>query len=138
MTAFTIAPFSATVAHTVVEVDSTRGVLPLPIDLLRDSTGHISGQGACALAQGTFNPSTGACTDSHGNPNAAAAAFQTLDGFATTGAMLSPLSDLVQASTITSTRFVPSWPIIFRENTLSSMFQWHPSVRHFNCAPGNC
>jgi hypothetical protein len=82
-------------------VDSTRGVLPLPIDLLRDSTGHISAQGACALAQGTYNPATGACTDSHGNPNSAAAGFQTLDGFATTGAVLAPVSDLVAAKTIT-------------------------------------
>jgi len=102
MTTFAIAPFSPTVANTVVEVDSTRGVLPLPIDLLRDSTGHISAQGACALAQGTYNAVTGACTDSHGNPNSAAPGFQALDGFATTGAILAPTTDLVAAATITS------------------------------------
>jgi dienelactone hydrolase len=102
MTTFPIAPFSATVANTVVEVDSTRGVVPLPIDLLRDSTGHISAQGACALAQGTYNAATGACTDSRGNPNSAAPGFQALDGFATTGAILAPTTDLVAAATITS------------------------------------
>jgi len=91
MTTFAIAPLK-----TQVQLDANRGLVPLPIDLLRDATGHISAQGACALAQGTFNPATGACT------SAAAAAFQTLDGFATTGAILAPLSDLVSASTITS------------------------------------
>src|SRR5204863_7653625 len=42
------------------------------------------------------------------------------------------------ASTTISTRFVHSWPIIFRERILSSMFQWHPLVRRFNFVLGNC
>src|SRR5262249_42518381 len=74
MPTFAIAPLK-----TQVQLDPGRGLVPLPIDLLRDATGHISAQGACALAQGTFNPATGACTDSRGNPNAIAPAFQTLD-----------------------------------------------------------
>ena len=46
-----------------------------------------------------------------------------------------PMSCL--ASTNISTRFVRSWPTIFRERILSLVLQWHPSVRHFNCALGN-
>src|SRR5207302_9607532 len=57
LTAFTVAP----VTSNVVEVDPGRAVVPLPIDLLRDETGHISSQGACGLAQGTYNAATGAC-----------------------------------------------------------------------------
>ena len=98
LTAFTVAPVNSN----VVEVDPGRAVVPLPIDLLRDETGHISSQGACGLAQGTYSAVTGACTDSHGNPNAASAGFKTLDGFSTTGAILIPVSDLILANTVTS------------------------------------
>jgi len=106
MVTFAIAPLK-----TQVQVDPNRGLVPLPFDLLRDATGHISAQGACALSQGTFNATTGACTDSKGNPSATAPAFQTLDGFSTTGMILAGVSDspagappsaLVDTSTVTS------------------------------------
>jgi len=105
MTTFTIAP----VTGTVVEVDSSRGIVPLPIDLLRDprptsascaACGRLTPLAACTLAQGTLD-AQGVCHDSKGNVSSAAAGFATLDGFSTTGMMLLPTSDLVQASTVT-------------------------------------
>src|SRR5205814_396009 len=76
LTAFTVAPVTAT----VVEVDPGRGIVPLPIDLLRDpSTGKLTPLAACTLAGGTLS-AQGACS------SAAAAGFAALDGFSTTGA----------------------------------------------------
>ena len=104
LTTFAIAPL-----RTQVQLDAGRGLVPLPIDLLRDprpasatcpACGHLTPLAACTLAQGNFNAATGACTDSKGNPNPAAAGFATLDGFSTTGLILAPTSDLVQAATI--------------------------------------
>ena len=106
MTTFTIAP----VTGTVVEVDSSRGIVPLPIDLLRDprptsascaACGRLTPLAACTLAQGTLD-AQGVCHDSKGNVSAAAAGFATLDGFSTTGMMLMPTSDLVQAGSVTA------------------------------------
>jgi hypothetical protein len=103
MTTFAVAP-----ARAQVQLDPNRGLVPLPIDLLRDpratndpSCAAVPGCGlltpiaACTLAQGTFNPATGACS------SPAAAGFATLDGFSTTGFILAPTSDLLLASTIT-------------------------------------
>jgi len=107
MTTFTIAP----VAGTVVEVDSSRGIVPLPIDLLRDprpvsatcpACGRLTPLAACTLAKGTLD-AQGVCHDSTGKVSAAAAGFATLDGFSTTGMMLMPTSDLVQRASVTST-----------------------------------
>lgn len=104
MTTFAVAPLA-----TQVQLDPNRRLVPLPIDLLRDprprsptcaACGHLTPLAACTLAQGTFDKASGACTDAHGNPDAAAAGFATLDGFSTTGMMLAPTSDLVQASTV--------------------------------------
>ena len=98
---FTIAP-----AVTQVQLDPNRGLVPLPIDLLRDPRpgGKLTALAACTLAGGhlvvTPPATTPACVDSQGNPNGAAAGFATLDGFSTTGAMLAPTSDLVQVSTV--------------------------------------
>jgi hypothetical protein len=80
---------------TNVTVDPARGLAPLPIDLLRDATTHkLTPVAACTLA--------GSSLDKNGNcPNPAAAGFLTLDGFSTTGAILAPTSDLIQASTVT-------------------------------------
>ncbi|HEY6910243.1 MAG TPA: hypothetical protein VI356_12785 [Myxococcales bacterium] len=107
MTTFRVAP----VAGAQVQLDAGRGLLPLPIDLLRDprpasascaACGHITAQAACALASGNFNAATGACTDAKGNPNAAAVGIQTLDGFSTTGPIIAQVSDLIIASTVTA------------------------------------
>jgi hypothetical protein len=106
MTTFAIAP-----ASTAVELDPGRGLVPLPIDLLRDprpasascaACGKLTPLAACTLAQGTLD-AQGVCRDSKGNVNAAAGGFAALDGFSTTGMILAPLSDLVQASTVNST-----------------------------------
>jgi hypothetical protein len=105
MTTFRIAP----IAGAQVQLDPGRGLVPLPIDLLRDprpaaancaTCGHITAQAACALASGNFNAATGACTDAKGNPNAAAVGIQTLDGFSTTGPIIAQVSDLIVASTV--------------------------------------
>jgi len=82
---------------TNVEVDPARGLVPLPIDLLRDpATGKLTTLAACTLA--------GSSLDAMGNcPSAAAAGFEALDGFSTTGAILAPTSELVEAKTITAT-----------------------------------
>src|SRR5689334_13102040 len=104
MTTFAIAP----IAGTQVQLDPGRGLVPLPIDLLRDpraqsascaACGKLTPLAACTLAQGTLD-AQGVCRDSKGNVNAAAGGFAALDGFSTTGMMLAPLSDLVQASTV--------------------------------------
>ncbi|HEX8106781.1 MAG TPA: hypothetical protein VF516_03590 [Kofleriaceae bacterium] len=80
---------------TNVEVDPARGLAPLPFDLLRDAgTGKLTPLAACTLA-GSSLRKDGTC------PSPAAAGFQTLDGFSTTGAILAPTSDLIQASTVT-------------------------------------
>ena len=108
MTTFTIAP----IAGTQVQLDAGRGLVPLPIDLLRDprpasatcaACGHLTPLAACTFAQGTLD-AQGVCRDAKGNVNAAAAGFSALDGFSTTGFILSPTSDLVATSTITPTK----------------------------------
>ncbi|HEV7556724.1 MAG TPA: hypothetical protein VGO00_14765 [Kofleriaceae bacterium] len=89
-TTFRIAP-----VVTNVTIDPARGLVPLPIDLLRDAkTGHLTPLAACTLA-GSSLQADGSC------PSAAAGGFEALDGFATTGAILGPTSELVDASTIT-------------------------------------
>jgi hypothetical protein len=107
MTTFAIAP----VAGTQVQLDAGRGLVPLPIDLLRDprpasascaACGKLTPLAACTLAQGTLD-AQGVCRDSKGNVNAAAAGFAALDGFSTTGFILAQTSDLVQASTVNAT-----------------------------------
>jgi hypothetical protein len=82
---------------TNVTIDPARGLVPLPIDLLRDATtGHLTALAACTLA--------GSKLDSMGNcPSAAAGGFEALDGFSTTGAILGPTSELIEAKTITAT-----------------------------------
>ncbi len=94
---FAIAPLV-----TQVELDPNRGLVPLPIDLLRDPVagGTLTPQGSCALASGTFE-ADGGCVTSSGAIDAAAAGFATLDGFSTTGAILAPTSALLDATTIT-------------------------------------
>jgi hypothetical protein len=103
MTTFAIAPLK-----TQVQLDANRGLVPLPIDLLRDprpasticlSCGKLTPLAACTFAQGTLD-AQGVCRDSKGNVNAAAAGFAALDGFSTTGMILSQMSDLVQKSTV--------------------------------------
>ena len=99
MTTFAIAPLS-----TSVELDPGRGLVPLPIDLLRDprpasatcaACGKLTPLAACTLAQGTLD-AQGVCRDSSGN-GTPRPGFAALDGFSTTGTILAPLSDLVQA-----------------------------------------
>jgi hypothetical protein len=76
-----------------VTVDAGRGIVPLPIDLLRDPrTGKLSALAACTLA-GSRLSDDGTC------PSPAAGGFQALDGFSTTGAILAPTSDLIIAAT---------------------------------------
>jgi hypothetical protein len=89
-TTFTIAPLV-----TQVELDPGRGLVPLPIDLLRDQKpgGTLTPLAACTLANGTLD-AMGHCS------SPAAAGFATLDGFSTTAAILAPMSDLVQAATV--------------------------------------
>ena len=78
-------------ATTNVTVDAGRGIVPLPIDLLRDPvSGKLSALAACTLA-GSRLAADGTC------PNPAAGGFQALDGFSTTGAILAPTSDLIIA-----------------------------------------
>jgi len=97
-TVFTVAP-----AVTQVQLDPNRGLVPLPIDLLRDPRpgGKLTPLAACTLA-GAKLDAQGVCRDSRGNPSGAAAGFATLDGFSTTGAILASTSELLQASSITS------------------------------------
>jgi hypothetical protein len=99
MATFAIAP-----AATQVQLDPARGLVPLPIDLLRDprppsascpACGKLTARAACTLAGGKQDAS-GNCS------SAAAAGFATLDGFSTTGAILAPASGNVRAQTVTS------------------------------------
>ncbi|HSS48240.1 MAG TPA: hypothetical protein VLX28_04780, partial [Thermoanaerobaculia bacterium] len=79
---------------TNVTIDPARGLVPLPIDLLRDpNTGTLSALAACTLAGSSLN-ADGTC------PSPAAAGFRSLDGFSTTGAILAPTSELIQAGTV--------------------------------------
>jgi hypothetical protein len=90
LTTFRIGP-----TVTNVTIDPARGLVPLPIDLLRDATtNRLTALAACTLA-GSSLSADGTC------PNPAAAGFQALDGFSTTGAILAPTSELVQAATVT-------------------------------------
>jgi hypothetical protein len=99
LTTFKVAP-----AVTQVELDPARGLVPLPIDLMRDprpvsagcpSCGRITPFAACGLAGGTVSPTTGTCS------SPAAAGFETLDGFGTSAPLLITTSDLIQAATVT-------------------------------------
>jgi hypothetical protein len=94
---FAIAP-----RKTQVELDPGRGLLPLPIDLLRDQKpgGTLTPLAACTLANGKLD-AQGACLDADGHPSAAAQGFASLDGFSTTAAILAPTSELVSVETIT-------------------------------------
>jgi len=81
---------------TNVSIDPDRSLVPLPIDLLRDpTTGHLTDQAACAFLSTPVDAS-GKCT------SAAAGGFLALDGFSTTGAILAPTSELIEAKTIDS------------------------------------
>lgn len=92
LTTFKIAP-----TVTNVEIDPARGLVPLPIDLLRDpSKGTLTPLAACTLA-GSSLAADGSC------PSPLAAGFRALDGFSTTGAILAPTSELIQAATVTGT-----------------------------------
>ena len=95
--------FTVALTVTQVQLDPSRGLVPLPIDLLRDQRpgGKLTPLAACTLA-GAKLDAQGVCRDSSGNPSGAAAGFATLDGFSTTGAILAPTSELVQASTVTA------------------------------------
>ena len=104
MTTFAIAP-----AATQVDLDPNRGLVPLPIDLLRDprpasascpACGKLTPLAACTLAQGALD-AAGVCRDSRGNVNAAAGGFAALDGFGTTSAILAPTNNKLLARTIT-------------------------------------
>jgi hypothetical protein len=96
LTTFAIAPLV-----TQVELDPGRGLVPLPIDLLRDprplgsctACGLLTPLAACTLAGGTLD-ATGACS------SLGAIGFAPLDGFSTTGPMLAATSDLVEAATV--------------------------------------
>lgn len=99
LTTFTIAPKATT-----IELDPGRGLVPLPIDLLRDprpasstcaACGHLTPIAACTLAQGTLD-ANGVCS------SAAAGGFAALDGFSTTAAMIASTSELIQAATVSS------------------------------------
>jgi hypothetical protein len=87
---------------TQVELDPNRGLVPLPIDLLRNPgpTGKLTAQGSCGLASGKLDAS-GTCRLSSGAVDGLAAGFAALDGFSTTGAILASTSGLLTASTIT-------------------------------------
>jgi hypothetical protein len=92
LTTFKIAP-----TVTNVTIDPARSEVPLPIDLLRDPTsGKLSTLAACTLANAKL-AADGSC------PSPAAAGFKALDGFSTTGTILAPTSDIIKASTVTST-----------------------------------
>ena len=81
---------------TNVSIDPARSLVPLPIDLLRDpTTGHLTDQAACAFLSTPLDAS-GKCS------SAAAGGFLALDGFSTTGAILAPTSELIEAKTVDS------------------------------------
>jgi hypothetical protein len=89
-TTFKIGP-----AFTNVTIDSARGIVPLPFDLLRDAkTGKISTLAACTFASSKLGPD-GKCL------SPASAGFEALDGFSTTGPLLAQTSDLIAAATVT-------------------------------------
>ncbi len=99
LTTFTIAAKATT-----IELDPGRGLVPLPIDLLRDprpvsstcaACGHLTPIAACTLAQGTLD-ANGVCSA------AGAGGFAALDGFSTTAAMIASTSELIQAATVSS------------------------------------
>src|SRR4051812_922402 len=98
MTTFAIAPIAGTQVH----LDPGRGLVPLPIDLLRDprpvgscaECGKLTPVAACTFAGGTLS-AQGVCSSS------AAAGFAALDGFSTTGPILAQTSAFVNATTIT-------------------------------------
>ena len=112
------ATFSIQDTITNVEIDPARGKAPLPIDLLRDATtGKLTPTAACAFLS-TPLAADGTC------PNAAAAGFLALDGFSTTGAILAPTSQLVEAKTVTATSLrlydlsVPAAPVAVAASSL--------------------
>ena len=112
------ATFSIQDTITNVEIDPARGKAPLPIDLLRDATtGKLTPTAACAFLS-TPLAADGTC------PNAAAAGFLALDGFSTTGAILAPTSELVEAKTVTATSLrlydlsVPAAPVAVAASSL--------------------
>ena len=112
-----LATFQIAPVVTNVTIDPARSLVPLPIDLLRDPTsGLISATAACTFAQGTLT--NGTCS------SAAAAGFETLDGFSTTGAILAPTSDLIDAATVTPTTVQlydltdPTSPVLVTPSTL--------------------
>jgi len=87
---------------TNVMINADTGDVPLPIDLLRDPRAPADGGGkltaiaACTLAGSTLG-TDGKCL------SPAAAGFAALDGFSTTGPILGPTSDFIQAATVTGT-----------------------------------
>ncbi len=90
------ATFSIQDTVTNVEIDPARGKAPLPIDLLRDATtGKLTQTAACAFLSDQVD-ANGVCQ------NVGAAGFLALDGFSTTGAILAPTSELVEAKTVTA------------------------------------
>ena len=90
LTTFAIAP-----APTAVQLDPNRGLVPLPIDLLRDPRpgGKLTPIAACTLASGKLD-AAGNCS------SPLAAGFATLDGFSTTAPILAPVSGLLRSNTI--------------------------------------
>lgn len=92
MTTFAVQP-----APTQVDLDPGRGLVPLPIDLIRDPRpgGKITALGACALAGGHLK-ADGTCSSS------SAGFFASLDGFSTTAPILAPTSAFINALTVTS------------------------------------
>jgi hypothetical protein len=101
LTTFAIAPLKTT-----VELDPGRGLVPLPIDLLRDprpvsascaSCGKITVQAACTFASGHYNAANNTCD------TAAAGGFEALDGFSTTAMIIAPVGGAdanLQAATV--------------------------------------
>lgn len=92
MTTFAVQP-----APTQVDLDPGRGLVPLPIDLIRDPRpgGKITALGACALAGGHLK-ADGTCSSS------SAGFFASLDGFSTTAPILAPTNAYINALTVTS------------------------------------
>jgi len=80
-------------------VDPARSLVPLPIDLLADAKGNISLLAACTFAGSTLSADGKQCATAAAT--AQAAGFTAIDGFSTTGAILGPTSELIDATTIT-------------------------------------
>jgi hypothetical protein len=92
--------FKVGAPFTNVTIDPARGLVPLPIDLLRDpASGKLSELAACTFASSSLGPDGKSCATA--SATAAAAGFAALDGFSTTGAILGPTSDLILAKTVT-------------------------------------